>query len=71
MSNTPKNNGHVPPKNNGQVPPKTNAHVPSNPMTKTDAARIQGNEARQNGGKVQSGGFASRAQSAAEKNSKK
>lgn len=38
-------------------------------MTKEDAARIQSNEARQNGGKVDKDSFAARAQRAAEKNS--
>ena len=38
------------------------------PMTKEDAARIQSAEARENGGKVAKGSFASRAQSAAAKN---
>jgi hypothetical protein len=37
-------------------------------MTKTDAARIQSAEAKANGGKVAKGGFAARAQSAADRN---
>ena len=40
----------------------------SKEMTKEDAARIQGAEARKNGGKVSKNGFAPRAQRAAEKN---
>ncbi|RKZ77074.1 MAG: hypothetical protein DRR19_28225 [Candidatus Parabeggiatoa sp. nov. 1] len=36
------------------------------PMTQTAAARIQSAEAKANGGKVAKGGFASRAQSAAD-----
>jgi hypothetical protein len=38
------------------------------PMTQTDAARIQSAEAKANGGKVAKGGFAARAQSAADRN---
>ncbi|MGY0219159.1 hypothetical protein ACWJJH_17540 [Endozoicomonadaceae bacterium StTr2] len=41
----------------------------STPMTQTAASRIQSSEARTNDGKVTSGGFAARAQSAAAKNS--
>jgi hypothetical protein len=37
-------------------------------MTKADAARIQSATAKQNDGKVSKGSFASRAQSAADKN---
>lgn len=36
-------------------------------MTKADAARIQGAEAKRGGGKVESGTFAARAQRAADK----
>ncbi|WP_345195754.1 hypothetical protein [Kistimonas scapharcae] len=39
------------------------------PMTPEAASRIQSSEAKANGGQVASGGFASRAQSAAAKNS--
>ena len=42
---------------------------PSTPMTPEAAARIQSNEAKANSGKVESGGFAARAQAAAAKNS--
>eukprot|EP01025_Chloroclados_australasicus_P006084 TRINITY_DN1199_c0_g2_i1.p3 TRINITY_DN1199_c0_g2~~TRINITY_DN1199_c0_g2_i1.p3 ORF type:complete len:133 (-),score=17.46 TRINITY_DN1199_c0_g2_i1:78-476(-) len=38
------------------------------PMSKDAASRIQSNEAKQSGGKVSKGGFASRAQSAADRN---
>ncbi len=38
------------------------------PMTTKAAARIQGAEARQNGGQVNKGGFAPRAQRGAAKN---
>ena len=41
----------------------------STPMTPEAAARIQSSEAKANGGKVSSEGFAARAQSAAAKNS--
>lgn len=37
-------------------------------MTKSDAARIQSSEAKKNGGKVKNGGFAARAQRAADYN---
>ncbi len=37
-----------------------------NPMTKSDASRIQAAEAKQNGGSVSKDGFAARAQRAAE-----
>ncbi len=40
----------------------------STPMTTDAAARIQSNEAKQSGGGVQSGGFASRAQAGAANN---
>ncbi|MDC5822574.1 hypothetical protein OPW19_22435 [Vibrio europaeus] len=40
------------------------------PMTNTAAARIQGSQAKGNGGQVAKGSFAARAQRAAEKNSK-
>jgi len=40
-------------------------------MTKTAAARIQSKECKQNGGKTEKGSFPARAQSAADKNSKK
>ncbi|WP_422136745.1 hypothetical protein [Endozoicomonas sp. ALD040] len=40
----------------------------SAPMTPSAAARIQSSEAKADGGKVSSGSFASRAQSAAAKN---
>ncbi|MBE1275502.1 hypothetical protein [Enterovibrio baiacu] len=40
---------------------------PKKPMTPEAAARIQGAEAKQNGGKVNKGGFAPRAQRAADK----
>lgn len=39
-------------------------------MTPKAAARIQSREAKKNGGKVKSGGFASRAQRAADRNQK-
>jgi hypothetical protein len=39
-------------------------------MTPTSAARIQGAEAKVNGGQVAKGGFAARAQRAADKNKK-
>lgn len=38
------------------------------PMTQTDASRIQGAEARADGGKVASGSFAARAQRTAARN---
>ncbi len=38
------------------------------PMTPTDAARIQSSTAKQNGGQVPSGSFASTAQRAAQNN---
>lgn len=41
------------------------------PMTKEAAARIQSSEAKEHGGGVPKGGFASRAQRAAEKNEQK
>ncbi|RDA92009.1 hypothetical protein CP533_6034 [Ophiocordyceps camponoti-saundersi (nom. inval.)] len=41
--------------------------MPSNPMTKSDAARIQSNEARK-GGDMSSSGFAARAQHGAAMN---
>lgn len=40
------------------------------PMTTETAARIQSSTAKENGGKVSKGSFASRAQSSAAKNSK-
>ena len=40
---------------------------PKNPMTKEDASRIQRAEAKQHGGGVEKGSFASRAQSTADK----
>jgi hypothetical protein len=40
----------------------------STPMTPSAAARVQGVEAKQNGGQVSSKGFAARAQRAAAKN---
>ena len=40
---------------------------PKNPMTKEDASRIQSAEAKQHGGGVEKGSFASRAQSTADK----
>ena len=43
----------------------------SNPMTKSAAARIQGQAAKSNGGGAPKGHFAGRAQAAAEKNSSK
>ena len=43
----------------------------SNSMTKSAAARIQGNAAKSNGGGVPKGHFAGRAQAAATKNSSK
>ncbi|RXJ71230.1 hypothetical protein CS022_21450 [Veronia nyctiphanis] len=42
-----------------------------NKMTPEAAARIQKNEAKQNGGKVSSDSFAARAQRAADKNKNK
>lgn len=52
----------------------TNKHprtaTPSIPMTPAAAARIQSAEAKANGGKVEKGGFAARAQRAAAKCSK-
>lgn len=39
------------------------------PMTNTAAARIQGTQAKSNGGQVAKGSFAARAQRAAAKNS--
>lgn len=42
----------------------------STPMTPSAAARIQGAQAKANGGQIAKGSFAARAQSAAEKNSK-
>ena len=42
-----------------------------NRMTSKAAARIQGAEAKRDGGKVAKDGFAARAQKAAEKNPKK
>lgn len=41
------------------------------PMTPTAAARIQGANAKANGGKVSKGSFPARAQAAATKNGKK
>jgi len=41
------------------------------PMTPKDAARIQGANAKANGGKVAKGSFPARAKAAATKNSKK
>jgi len=46
---------------------KSNA---STPMTTPAAARIQGAQAKANGGQVAKGSFAARAQAAAAKNSK-
>ena len=40
---------------------------PKNPMTKEDAARIQGSYAKQHDGKVDEGSFPARAQAAADK----
>ena len=40
---------------------------PKNPMNKEAAARIQSSEAKQHGGGVEKGSFASRAQSTADK----
>ena len=40
------------------------------PMTPSDASRIQSAEAKQHGGQVEKGSFASRAQAAGEKNTK-
>lgn len=40
---------------------------PKNPMTKEDAARIQGSQAKKHGGEVPKDSFASRAQSTADK----
>ncbi|WP_281544945.1 hypothetical protein [Grimontia sp. SpTr1] len=40
---------------------------PKNPVTTEAAARIQSAEAKQNGGKVEKGGFAARMQRAADK----
>ena len=42
----------------------------SAPMTPSAAARIQGGQAKANGGQVAKGSFAARAQAAAAKNSK-
>lgn len=47
------------------------AEESKSPMTPKDAARIQGAEAKANGGGVAKGSFAARAQSAATKNGKK
>jgi Seed maturation protein len=49
----------------------TNVHeylFSGTPMTGEAAARVQSSEARQGGGGAEKGGFASRAQAAAEKN---
>lgn len=56
MSNTPKNNGHVPPKN---------------PMTEDAVERITESEKRKHGGQVQPNAYLERITRAAEKNSKK
>ena len=50
---------------------KKSAEEPKNPMTKEDAARIQRAEAKQHGGEVEKGGFAARAQAAADKHENK
>ena len=44
---------------------------PKNPMTKEDAARIQGAYAKEHSGKVDKGSFPARAQAAAAKNENK
>ena len=44
---------------------------PKNPMKKEDAARIQSSEAKQHGGGVEKGSFASRAQSTADERENK
>lgn len=49
---------------------KSGSQSNKTPMTKSDASRIQGANAKQNGGKVNKGSFPTRAQQAAEKNSK-
>jgi hypothetical protein len=46
------------------------SNAKSTPMTPTAAARIQGAQAKANGGQVAKGSFAAKAQSAAAKNSK-
>ena len=43
----------------------------STPMTKEAAARIQSSEAKKGGGEVEKGGFAWRAQRAADRNEQK
>jgi hypothetical protein len=47
------------------------AKGPKVPMTPKDAARIQGANAKANGGKVSKGSFPARAPAAAAKNNKK
>ena len=50
---------------------KKSSEEPKKPMTKEDAARIQGAEAKQHGGGVEEGSFAARAQAAADKRENK